>query len=138
MSSAWGLNCHLMNAFKLFQLLCQYFVNYQPISIYIFNLQAESSIESNDTKFQQQIKSRTLLFQDSYIHFVTHAIPWKKKLIEQPNNDTTTILPIPWFLKHFTKSRMRASYKLYRCVCTQLLNCLVLNEQLNSTCSFSL
>jgi len=29
-------------------------VNYQPISIYIFNLRAESSIESNDTKFQQR------------------------------------------------------------------------------------
>ncbi len=64
------------------------------------------------------VKSKTLLFQDSYIHFVTHAIPWKKKLTEQPNNGTTTILPIPWILKHFTKSRMWASYKLYPCVCT--------------------
>lgn len=66
----------------------------------------------------------TVLFQNSYLHFLTSAIPWKKKLIEQPNNGTTIILLVLWFIKHFTKSRMQAP-KSYMHMSTQLLTCLI-------------
>ncbi len=81
MSSARGLSCHLVNAFKLFQLLCQYIVNYQPINIYMFNLQAESSIESNDTKFQQQRQ-----VQDFVIPRFVHPFCHTRNSLEEEAN----------------------------------------------------